>query len=282
VPQPPVLDGALECNRSQQEPTGAKRRRSSIGTGSVVVDLTQNQEEHHHPRPQPHLQPSSSNQEQQQAQGQRQLPQEQQEVPQEPGALSSPGPAAGTPAGVEPKEVVEEEEEDHNPQGSGFGCSGAVPAGTSSGTPATTSSGKQQQQQQQTGSNTQQREGGQHGDQDASASETKSALQDRPALLADVQQQVQDIRAALCQELLLPYPFQQQEGGKADEQDHVASGSGLMPVPLQAHEVRTRCFQLSISILNFCTLAQIYAHVLSQPSTGEIDCCSHLALHQAG
>jgi hypothetical protein len=47
--------------------------------------------------------------------------------------------------------------------------------------------------------------GGQPADSEAAGSETKSALQDRPQLLADMQRQIEAIRAALGKELLLPH-----------------------------------------------------------------------------
>lgn len=102
-------------------------------------------------------------------------------------------------------------EEEQNQQGSGFGCSNG-----------SAEQGQGEQGQQAT-------------DQDAAASETKNAavLQNRPQMLADVQQQILGIRSALCQELLLPCPVPLEARSDDEQATHPAE-----PSPLPVHAVR--------------------------------------------
>lgn len=92
-------------------------------------------------------------------------------------------------------------------------------------------------------------------DQDAAASETKGATQNRPQLLADVQQQIQDIRAALRQELLLPCSLQPSEPGTESTETQQDCTTGE---PLPLHEVgcaHVQCFRLFSLIRDLLSLS---------------------------
>ncbi|KAF5832727.1 hypothetical protein DUNSADRAFT_11277 [Dunaliella salina] len=151
--------------------------------------------------------------------------------------------AVRVPGGGAPEQELQQ-------QGSGFGCSGTPtppwepsPAShhckrrdsnSTATTPSTPTATTNSSGKQRNGASSRDRQDGQEQahagvsppeeqkmsvpqDQDAAASETKNLLQNRPQLLADVQQQIQDVRAALGQELLLPCPLPQ-EPHRADQQ----------------------------------------------------------------
>jgi len=211
-----------------------------------------------------------------------------------PALADQPSPAGQQHPGT--ADLMEIDPQEPQPQGSGFGCSGGTASGPSpassfrckrrdSNSAATPVASPQTgaSDQHRLGSSSRDEEGNHHPQQqlqqgadaaaeghgheqdqaEAAASETKNLLKDRPQLLADMQQQVLDIRAALGQELLLPCPLL--GNGREEPQEGEPSLPHHPALPLQLEEVslcalRHVCAR-ALPVLAACTPACVETHV---------------------